>query len=669
MLRQIKRQLVIDLALSLSCAFLLALSFSFSRCWIFAWFAFVPLFFVLENKSAKEAFRHAYFCGILFWAQTIYWLAQVTFIGQVILIFYLALYFGVFGCLASRPFIKCRLLFIPALWVILEYLRGWIFSGFPWALLGYSQYANLAVIQIADIAGVWLVSFLVMLVNTAIGDTFIRARRRYLFIAGLLLAAAIFYGFYKINKVENAEVLKISVVQGNIPQELKWDLRSREFILERYFKLTEEARKDDPDLIIWPEAAFPVIPEEEPAYYEQLSRYVKTSGRPLLFGAVTRRNNLYYNSALLFSKEGRLADSYDKLHLVPFGEYIPFRNTLRFLETIAPIGDISAGKDYTLFQLTRPRFKTPVSRMGQPLGQLARFGVLICFEDIFTGLARDFVNKGADFLVNITNDAWFGKTSEAHQHLAASVFRAVENRVYLVRSANTGISGFITPQGKAISLVSARGGDLLFVPGFKTQDISIRGQGSFYRDYGDFLIPLCFLSCLLLILFSLSKKRWQKIFLILLSLASIYSVIIFCFTDRHYFLCPVNYGGGFVIRSDSRGDGIFGSQRSGNRTHQGIDLFADVGTPVVAVRSGIVTQAKSNRGMGNYVIIRHSLNLTTVYGHLSRIDAAKGQFVRQGHIVGSVGKTGNANYRDMQPHLHFEIRKGGIPQDPAVYLG
>jgi len=294
--------------------------------------------------------------------------------------------------------------------------------------------------------------------------------------------------------------------------------------------------------------------------------------------------------------------------------------------------------------------------------------VLICFEDIFAGLARNFVNKGADFLVSITNDAWFGKSSEAYQHLAAAVFRAVENRVYLVRSANTGISGFITPVGRAISLVSARKGDLIFVPGFKTQGISIRRQVSFYRYYGDFLVLLCLLSCLLLMLFSLSKKRWQKIFLILLLLASIYSVISLCFMDRRYFICPINYGGGFIVRSDARGDGLFGSQRSGKRTHQGIDLFADLGTPVLAARSGIVLQAKSNRGMGNYVIIRHSPSLTTVYGHLSRIDVARGQFIRQGHIIGSVGKTGNANYRDMQPHLHFEIRKGGSPQDPAAYL-
>lgn len=646
-----KKQLVIELVLCLFCAFLLSLSFSSGQYWIFAWVSFVPLFIALDNKGAKKALLLSYFTGVVFWSGTVYWLIHVTFIGQVILILYLAFYFGIFGLLLSRPFVKCRILFIPFLWVALEYLRGHLFTGFPWALLGYSQYSNLAVIQIADIAGVWIVSFLVMLINTALSDMFIRRRAAYLYLAGLLLTVTVIYGFLRLNRIENTEALKISVIQGNIPQELKWNSRAREFVMERYFKLTAQALKDAPDLIIWPEASLPVIPEEEPVYYERLQRFTKTLGRPLLFGAVTRRNELYYNSALLLSKEGKLLERYDKLHLVPFGEYIPFRRALSFLETIAPIGDIASGKDFTLFEVQRHRF-----------------GVLICFEDVFPELARDFVNKGADFLVNITNDAWFGKTSEAYQHLAASVFRAVENRVYLVRAANTGVSGFITPQGKTVSLVNDGQGNLIFTSGFKTQDIFIHGQPSFYRTYGDFLIALCFLGLLFLTVFSLYKKALKKALLILLFIVSGYYVISFYFIDKYYFLSPINYSGDFIIRSDIRGDGFFGSHRNGSRTHQGIDLFAEVGTPVLAARSGIVIQAKSSRGMGNYVIIRHSLKLATIYGHLSWINVSRNQFIRQGHIIGSVGKTGNANYRDIQPHLHFEVKKNGIPQDPLGYL-
>jgi len=657
MLRQIRKQLATELILCFSSALLLILSFSSSKwCWVFAWVSFVPLFFALENKGAKRAFGLAYFTGILFWSGTIYWLANVTIFGQILLILYLALYFGLFGLLMTRPFAKCSLLFIPALWVFLEYARSHLLTGFPWALLGYSQYTNLAIIQIADIAGVWIVSFLVMFVNVAIKEAWSRRQRRYLFFACIFLALSLAYGSLRLPKIESPETLRISVVQGNIPQELKWEERAREFVISRYFKLTGEARKDAPDLIIWPEAALPVVLEEQPLYYERLSRYTKRIGRPLIFGAVTSRNGSYYNSALLLSREGRLLRSYDKFHLVPFGEFIPFRKTFPFLDTIAPIGDITRGRDYTLFNIQH-----------QGLRIKHQFGVLICFEDVFPELAREFVNKGADFLVNITNDAWFGKTTEAYQHLAASVFRAVENRVCLVRSANTGISGFIDPQGRVVPLADAQG-NLIFTPGYKTENIFLPAHASFYGYYGDFLIPVCLLLLMYIILFSLYKKAMRKILLISLLILAIYSAINYYFADKYYFLCPIRYDTSPIVRSDSRGDGLFGSSRNGNRMHQGIDLFAQVGTPVLAARSGIVTAAKSNRGMGNYVIIRHSFNLVSIYGHLSQIFVTKNQFVRQGSILGSVGKTGNARHPGIQPHLHFEVKKNGIPQDPLEYL-
>ena len=650
---------MIEAILCLSCALLLVLSFSFSAwCWIFAWVAFVPLFFALNNASAKKSFLLSYLTGVIFWSGSVYWLANVTVFGQILLILYLALYFGLFGLLIARPFAKCSLLFIPSLWVLLEYLRSHLLTGFPWALLGYSQYANLPVIQIADIAGVWLVSFLIMFVNVAIKEALAKRLRRYLIFACVLIVLDLGYGFLKLNKNESlGESLRISVVQGNIPQELKWNPSSREFVIERYFKLTNEVKSESPDLIIWPEASLPVVPEDEPVYYERLRRYVKSTGYPLLLGAVTNRGDSYYNSALLLSKEARLLQRYDKLHLVPFGEFIPFRKAFPFLETIAPIGDITRGREYSLFDIRHQRLKIR-----------HQFGVLICFEDVFPELARQFVNRGADFLVNITNDAWFGKSTEAAQHLAASVFRAVENRVNLVRCANTGISGFIDPQGKVFSLVSSPGGELTFTAGFKTENIFLRAHPSFYGYYGDFLIILCLLCLIYIALFVLFKKAMRKILLVSLLLLTVYAAANYYFADKCYFLCPITYPGNPVIRCDSRGDGTFASSRNGNRMHQGIDLCAEIGTPVKAARSGMVIAAKTNRGMGNYVIIRHNLNLISIYGHLSRIFVTKNQLVRQGHIIGSVGKTGNARNPGIQPHLHFEIRKNGIPQDPSEYL-
>lgn len=146
------------------------------------------------------------------------------------------------------------------------------------------------------------------------------------------------------------------------------------------------------------------------------------------------------------------------------------------------------------------------------------------------------------------------------------------------------------------------------------------------------------------------------------------SVNLGCYLDKEYFLCPIEYRHDLIIRSDVRGEGYFGSSRNGKRTHRGIDLFAEVGTPVLASRSGPAIVAKQNQGMGNYIIINHSQRLSTLYGHLSRVYVTDNQFVRQGQIIGEVGKTGNANYRDIHPHLHFEVKKDEVPQDPLEYL-
>jgi len=160
----------------------------------------------------------------------------------------------------------------------------------------------------------------------------------------------------------------------------------------------------------------------------------------------------------------------------------------------------------------------------------------------------------------------------------------------------------------------------------------------------------------------------KKTLLFLALILIAYIALSLSFLDKYYFACPINYRGDFIIRTDSMGDGLFGSRRSGRRMHQGIDLFAGIGEPVRAARSGIVALAKNSRGMGNYIVLRHSPSLTTIYGHLLKIYVRKNQLVRQGDIIGAVGKTGNANYRNIEPHLHFEIRRDGIPQDPLEYL-
>jgi len=472
-----------DIFLSVFGAFLLSLPFSSGNLWIISWFGFLPLFFSLRNKSGLQAFLSAYICGIIFWGFTIYWLVHITLLGTVILILYLALYFGAFGPLfsaADRKLETAGLFFIPCTWVLLEYVRSHLFTGFPWALIGFSQYKNLPVIQVADISGAWGVSFLVVFFNAGLYLIWRgKMKLRISFICAAILILSLAYGSYKLNRSLGCRTakgaVKVAVIQGNIPQDLKWDVAARDFILNRYKELTSESAKDNPALIIWPEASIPGILGDDEAVFQQVFSLARTLNIDLLVGAVSRSGESYFNSALFIDNSGKPAGVYHKLHLVPFGEFIPFKKTFPFLRTIAPIGDIQPGNEYTVFD--RPD----------------KFGVLICFEDLFPELSRRFVKKGAKFLVNITNDAWYKETSAASQHFSASVFRAVENRVYLCRAANTGVSGFIDPWGRALSLVRDTAGKEIFVKGFAGREICLTGTQSFYTRYGDIFMLLCLL--------------------------------------------------------------------------------------------------------------------------------------------------------------------------------
>ena len=517
-----------DFFLCILSAIFLILSFPNFNLWIFAWFGFVPLFFAIQNKSKTKAFLISYIAGVIFWASVIYWLVHVTLPGTILLILYLALYFGFFGLFYTLYAIRYPLISIPSLWVLLEYIRSHLFTGFPWALLGYSQYLNLPVIQIADITGAAGISFLVMMVNVLIYSVISRkssvvSSKQRCLLPVLLLFITLVYGYFKIYYLPLITYhlpLKISVIQGNIPQELKWDISSRSYILDRYIQLTEKAVALKPDLIIWPEASTPGLLGENNWGFEEVFDLSKKAKIPLLIGSVVKDGANYFNSALLVDTEGKVSQRYNKLHLVPFGEYIPFKKTFPFLETVVPIGDITAGKEYTVFSGPVSRLAgEPVSRLaGERVDRLAgervngltdkwvnrqtgklanrqtKFSVLICFEDLFPELSRRFVKRGAQFLVNITNDAWYKKTSASRQHLQASVFRAVENRLYLARCANTGISGFIEPTGKIISRVKDESGRDTFISGVDTREIGISKKSlSFYTKYGDIFIAICFL--------------------------------------------------------------------------------------------------------------------------------------------------------------------------------
>jgi apolipoprotein N-acyltransferase len=515
-----------------SSAILLILSFPCTNLEFFAWFAFVPLFLALANRKPIHGFLLSYLFGLIFFAGITYWLINVTFIGFGLLILYLALYFGIFGLIicSTQTLLPSSyyLIFVSSVWVILEYLRSQLFTGFGWALLGYSQYLNLPIIQIADITGVWGVSFLVMMLNMLIyrvigcksqivpasktrgfftaadkgPKSFLSITHHYYLLPCLLLFLCLGYGFYKLHLFANFKQqspFRISVIQGNIPQAIKWREDASKKILNEYMRLSRLVAIDRPDLIVWPEAAFPEVMRSGNYLDNDLGALANDIRIPLLVGAVSLDADKYYNNAILISKQGKLIQRYEKLHLVPFGEYIPLKGLFPFLEAIVPIGDFSRGQEHTIFYLDKQMHALPSKDIC--------FSVLICFEDVFPELSRQFVNKGADFLINITNDAWFGDSSSPYQHLQASVFRAVENGVYLIRAANTGVSGFITPVGRVYPLIDNTSSKQTFISGYKTKDIfPLLKQNSPYTQWGDWFV----LACLMITIFGIIRVKAQR---------------------------------------------------------------------------------------------------------------------------------------------------------------
>ncbi len=444
---------------------LLVLSFPNFNLSYLVFIGFVPLFFAIQNQPPKNVFLISCLCGFLFYLGTLYWLYHVTVFGLIVLSLYLALYFGVFG-LIFRLFTIHHSLFtsllISTAWVFLEYIQARLFTGFGWALLGYSQYKNLPLIQIADFAGVYGVSFVIMLANVAIYRLFKRSFRE-IIIAGMVFVAVIAYGMVKEAKVEEGSTVKISIVQGNIPQDMKWDPDAAEYILDKYIDLTRLAAFDAPDLIIWPETSFPGFFEEDRRRTQSVLDLASDINIPILLGANTYEGLRNFNSAVLVSDKGEIADRYDKIHLVPFGEYVPFSERFPALHNLVlgELGEFTAGKDFKIFQFTI--HNSPFT---------ANFATLICYEDIFPEISREFVKNGARFLVVITNDAWYGKTGAPYQHSACSVFRAIENRVSIVRCANTGLSCFIDSKGRIYDAVEDSGSHL-FITGHKTSKINL----------------------------------------------------------------------------------------------------------------------------------------------------------------------------------------------------
>ncbi len=411
---------------------------------------------------------------------------------MLLLAAYLGLFVGGYAWGYSRlnlAFTNWLWVAAPALWVSLEYLRTYAFSGFPWALLGYSQYQWLPLIQASDMAGVYGISFILVMSNVAI-TTFLNwvlANRKKpvqgfpwqpILAFLLVLSGSLMYGEWQIQQQtlldKSATSLSIGLVQANISQDKKWDTTYIDETINRYTTLSQQTGKKL-SLLIWPEAATPFFFEKEPAYQRIILGILKDTQSPLLFGSPTLRfepdgSPYLLNSAYMLSPNTLLTGRYDKRHLVPFGEYIPLKSFLFFLEKlVVGIGDFKPGQGPMTLGLPDS------SETVQP-----SFAVPICFEIIFPDLVRQMAKEGANFLVTLTNDAWFGDSAAPYQHFSMSVFRAVENHLAVARAANTGVSGFITPEGRIVTATP------IFTQEAVTGSIPLRrSPQTFYTKYGD----------------------------------------------------------------------------------------------------------------------------------------------------------------------------------------
>jgi apolipoprotein N-acyltransferase len=529
--------------LALGSGFLLFLSFpGAAGFWPLAWVALVPLLLAIRNVSPGRAARLGLLTGMIHYVSLLYWIVivlgryghlpwWVSVPALLLLALYMSSFLALFCVIVSRAWKQREVMVVwlgAFLWVGLDYIRSFLFSGFPWQDLAYSQYKALLLIQTADLTGHFGITFHIVLVNCVTTLLFVLWRdnraisqsslsvlmtvriRQAWFYAVLptfcILLAVMTYNVLRYRQIseaiESSPKINIGVIQGNIEQDQKWSPSMRFGAIDKYSELSDEAIAqggDPPSLLVWPETALPFLISDNPYFSQLKKRLAEQDNIWLLSGAPfyekvegsrlqeSKRKILSYNSAYLFTPEGEVSGRYDKQHLVPFGEYIPFSDYLPLPGPLVEnIGNFSEGKS-----------TGPLSCQG------AEIGVLICFESIFPKLARDRTSGGANLLVNITNDAWFGHSSAPWQHLSMTVLRAVENRRSLARSANTGISTIVDPLGRMA------GSSPLFQPSYLVAEAPLLNEKTLFVSLGYYFGLLCLLVCVPLI-FVLKKGKQHQ---------------------------------------------------------------------------------------------------------------------------------------------------------------
>lgn len=447
---------------------LLAFSFPSFGHPAFAWTALAPLLFALQRSTVRQAFTLGLITGIVYFTGTLYWITRVmTVYGglapvvaglvNALLIAYLALYPALFAMVMSRfaSALGPRSLAVaPFVWVATELGRSHIMTGFPWVLLGYSQTTVLPVAQLASVLGIYGLSGLVASVSAALAYAAARnlpprsgvvrrtpgmaAYRPLVVTIGVVVAVGV-WGSARMRDnalTREGEPITVGLIQGNVDQADKWDERRASGIFREYLDMTRRAITDGAQVVLWPESSIPFYFEEDRPGAEQIRAIARETKTPILIGSdqIDRSTpqTKYYNSAFLVRPDGVTGAIYRKMHLVPFGEYVPLKALLFFAgPLVEAVSDFSAG-DAAVLLPVRGHF----------------ISTSICYEVVYPGLVRQMVAGGADLLTTITNDAWFGRTSAPYQHFEQASMRAIENGRYLVRAANTGFSGIVDPYGR-----------------------------------------------------------------------------------------------------------------------------------------------------------------------------------------------------------------------------
>jgi apolipoprotein N-acyltransferase len=470
-----------------------------------AWVALAPLLVALGGASLSRALALGFVTGVVHFTGTLYWITRVMavygdlqpFVAVLVnglLIAYLALFPALFAVVTRRLVLSYgprALLAAPLVWVTTELGRTYLLTGFPWVLLGYSQVSVLPIAQVASLFGVYGLSALVASVSAAVAyglgpakaghyeklvaSGFSRTLSRTLPL-GVVLIVVIALAAWGSLRVARGDLaagtpVRVALVQGNVQQDQKWDPRHATDIFDNYLRMTRQAIAQGADLVVWPESSTPFTFEMEPAAADSIRRIARDARVPILLGsdqiergAPTR----YYNSAYLVRADGSTGAVYRKMHLVPFGEYVPLKRLLFFAEPLVEaVSDFSAGDSAVLMTVDGHSISTS-----------------ICYEIVYPDLVRRFVAAGSELLTTITNDAWFGDTSAPHQHFAQAAMRAIENGRYLVRAANTGVSGVVDPYGRV--LVQSR----LFEPAVVTATVTYRTEKTLYTRTGDLVAYL-----------------------------------------------------------------------------------------------------------------------------------------------------------------------------------